>query len=264
MLDIIRQLIKGSKDDVTSINIIREFLQILILKILYDKNAYKNIAFIGGTALRILYDLKRFSEDIDFSLVNSDGYDFKSLLELLKSELILHNFDFDIKYKQGVIDNCFIRFRKILQEFHLDKHREEKISIKIEIDTNPPLGANTENVMINNQFIFDVKTFDQSSLMAGKCHAILCRGFYKGRDFYDLMWYLSKKIVPNFILLNNAIKQTEHEDWNLQIDTWKKFMLDKMNDIDFQVIRKDVVNFLEYQNEVNMININTFNLLLKH
>ncbi len=264
MLEIIENKIKKGKNKEEKTNILREFLQILTLKILRDKNAFLNIAFIGGTCLRILYDLKRYSEDLDFSLTSKKGYSFLTLLENLKKELELYNIQTDFKYKTGTVNNCFIKFKDVLQNFDLHHHRDEKLSIKLEIDTNPPSGANLEERIVNNEFILNLITYDLPSLMAGKLHAIMCRKYAKGRDFYDLLWYLTKKITPNIKLLNNSIVQTEKEDSKITEDNWREILLGKIKTIDYKKVRNDVSTFLETKEEAELIKLSSYEGLLSN
>lgn len=262
MLEIIENKIKKSKSKEEKISILKEFLQILVLKILRDKNVFLNIAFIGGTCLRIVYDLKRYSEDLDFSLISKKGYDFLSLLDNLKKELDLYNIQTDFKYKTGMVNNCFIKFKDVLQNFNLHHHRDEKLSIKLEIDTNPPNGATLEEKIVNNEFILNLITYDLPSLMAGKLHAVMCRKYSKGRDFYDLLWYLTKKTTPNIKLLNNSIIQTEKEDWKITETSWKEVLLKKIKTIDYKKVRNDVYPFLETKEEVELIRLSAYEGLL--
>lgn len=262
MLEVIEEKIKNLSSKEEKINTIREFLQILVLKVLKDRNVFMNVAFVGGTALRILYKLKRYSEDLDFSLIQKNDYDFLDLLEKLRKELELHNLQIDLKYKIGIVDNSFIRFKNVLQYFDLTKLKDEKLSVKIEIDTNPPKGAILDEKIINDYFIFNLKTYDLSSLMAGKLHAVLLRKYSKGRDFYDLLWYLTKQVSPNIKLLNNAIIQTQKKDWNITEKNWKEHLLKALNSLDFKKIQKDVSPFLIDSSESELIKLNTFEKLL--
>jgi len=121
---------------------------------------------------------------------------------------------------------------------------EQKVFIKIEIDTNPPSGYNTEVSLINKLFVFDVVHFDLPFLYATKIHACFFRKYVKGRDFYDLMWYLTKKVTPNYKLLNNAIAQT-HKKGNISIssENFKEFLKTRLLKIDFAKVKKDVERF---------------------
>ena len=254
MKEVLQQkIIKGMSDEQKT-NVIREFLQILILKIMFDRNVFENLAFVGGTALRILYGLRRFSEDLDFSLVNKEKYSFSELLKILTYELKLNNLEFEFKSNENnIVHSSLIKFPGLLADMGLKVHPKQKLSIKLEIDTNPPLGGISQQQPVTESFVFTVNTFDLSSLYATKLHACFFRTYTKGRDFYDLLWYLGKKIEPNYILLNNAIRQTQKKDYNIGSENIKQFIRDKLEKVDFNLIQRDVERFLEDKNELKML-----------
>ena len=99
--------------------------------------------------------------------------------------------------------------------------------------------------------------------MAGKLHAVFCRKFEKGRDYYDLIWYLTKKIEPHFPLLNNSILQTENKDYALTSKNWKRFLLKKLEKTNFVKIKQDVQRFLMRPEEIDLLNSQYFKELLR-
>ena len=215
MLDLIKKNISDIATREVKIHITREFLQLLILKIIYDKNYFKNLAFVGGTALRFLYGLRRFSEDLDFSLISEKGYKFDIFLKKVAYDLEKAGFSIDIKKNAlGSIQLAMLKFNELLYLLGLSNQKGQKLSIRIEVDSNPPRGWNTELSLVSKHFVFTVTHFDIPSLYATKLHACFFRKYTKGRDFYDLIWYLGKNLNPNFELLNNAIEQTEHKKIN--------------------------------------------------
>lgn len=262
MLEIIKAKTDLVTDKEMKLNIAREFLQILILQLLRSLGAFNNIAFIGGTALRIIYKVNRYSEDLDFSVIDKNKYDFTKLIKGLKAELTLLNLNTDISYKENIVNTSMIKFENLLPELDSRFHKQEKLNIKLEIDTNPPLGYKLETPLIDGNNIFNVVAFDLNSLMSGKLHAILNRKFAKGRDFYDLLWYLVKNIEPNLELLNNSIEQTTGKKSNLSKSNWKPTILKRLEEFDFDAIQKDVRRFLIAQNEVETINLVNFKQLL--
>jgi len=137
-----------------------------------------------------------------------------------------------------------------LYKLGLSPHHNQKLSIKLEIDQNPPTGYNCQLTMLNKDFLVAVNHFDLPSLFAGKLHAVLCRPYAKGRDYYDLLWFLAKKIVPNYVLLNNALQQTEGTKANIDSSELKKLLLTTIESADFPKIRNDVVAFLLEPNEI--------------
>jgi len=266
MKSYINEIIKKDLSRVENINLIREYLQKYILFLLYKNKFYTDIVFTGGTALRFFFRLKRFSEDLDFSLSKkAKDYNFKKILEILKKELILAGYKVEIKYSEDKnVNSAFIKFLDLLYEMGISNDKNEKFSIKLEIDIKPPGGGKEVIDMHNSVFMFEVKHFDISSLFAGKLHAILCRKFNKGRDYYDLIWYLTKfkDLEPNIDMLKNAILQTCSNKVDLNKFNWKKELIKKIAKVDFKELKKDIVNLLELKDEVNILHKeNLINLL---
>lgn len=264
MYDVLKQLASKETDVESKLNRCREFLQALMLKVMFDRGAFDNIAFVGGTALRILYGLRRFSEDMDFSLVKKKGYSFKKLMENLSYEL--KNYGFEIENntdEKSVVHSSMVKFPGLPEKLGLSRLAAQKLSIKVEIDTNPPKGWETALTPVTTSFVFAVKHFDLPSLYATKLHSCFFRKYTKGRDFYDLVWYLGKKTTPNFVLLNNAVKQTEKKDLGLNAGTLNSFVLEKIEHINFAKVKKDVERFLEHKSEVKLLDKDIIRQMLK-
>jgi predicted nucleotidyltransferase component of viral defense system len=258
MIELIEKTISDIPDHETKIHVTREYLQLLILKILYDRGYYKNLAFIGGTALRFLYGLHRFSEDLDFSLISRQGYNFDTLLKHITYDLEKSGLSLDIKKQlEPPVQSAMFRFKDILFQLGLSDIKSEKLSIKLEIDANPPKGWKTATVLVSTHFVFTVTSFDIPSLYALKLHACFYRKYTKGRDFYDLLWYLGRKETPNFKLMNNAIKQTEHKKIEVNSENFRAFLKEKLAKIDFGKARRDVARFIEDKNELKLIDKDT-------
>ncbi|OGS08106.1 MAG: hypothetical protein A2270_03430 [Elusimicrobia bacterium RIFOXYA12_FULL_51_18] len=263
MIEVLKQQINGSMPPEEQLNRTREFLQIMALKNLFDQNAFENIAFTGGTALRILHDTRRFSEDLDFSLVDTKAYDFKTLTAGLIRHFKLNNLEVDCKPKMDkTVHSAFLKFPGILQELGLGAFAEQKLSIKLEVDTNPPKGGRLAETTLNKTYIFSVKHFDLPSMFATKLHACFFRKYTKGRDFYDLVWYLGRKVSPNLNLLNNAIRQTEKKALGITTANLKGFMLGKFDHVDFNAAVADVQRFILDKNELRVINKNALSALV--
>jgi hypothetical protein len=150
-----------------------------------------------------------------------------------------------------------------LQALNLAVLKNQKLSVKIEVDTNPPAGWRTDNFPINKTYLFSVLTFDLSSMFAAKLHACFFRKYTKGRDFYDLVWYLSKNVRPNIKLLNNAIFQTERKNYNITEDNLADFIYERLGRIDFSAAKKDVEAFLFNPDEIGLIDKKFIKSLLK-
>lgn len=255
MIDILQNQIKDFPSREEKINHLREFLQILNLKIIYDLGYFKNLSFVGGTALRILFDLRRFSEDLDFSLTSRKNYDFEVFIQKMHSQLSNYGLAVELKKQaKKTVANLDVKFTDILFDLGLSPLKEEKLFIKVEIDTNPPNGAEIDISLVNKTYIFTVAHYDIPSLFATKIHACFYRKYIKGRDFYDLIWYLGKKVKPNFELLNNAIVQTHGQREPVNEGNYKQFLKEQLARIDFSQARRDVERFLEDKKELDLLN----------
>lgn len=253
MIDLLKEKISAGLTHEDKVNLTREALQLLMLKILFDRGAFRYLAFVGGTALRVLYDLKRYSEDLDFSLIRKKGYHFNELLKKLMFELRHYGFDVEAEARQaGVVHSSMVKFPGLLSALGLSQMREQKLAVKLEIDSNPPGGWKTVLTPVSKSFLFVARSFDLPSLYATKLHACFFRRFTKGRDFYDLIWYLGKKVKPNYLLLNNAIKQTEKRDLKIEPKNFREFMKERLEKIDLAAARRDVERFLEDKNELKL------------
>ncbi len=229
-------------------NVLREYVQAHVLYSLQSVRAFERIAFVGETALRFLYGLHRYSEDLDFSLEHEEGYSFDRLLDRVESDLVKAGFDVTIHPHVGEpIHSAFIRLPGLLYEAGLSPHRTEKLSVKIEIDTHPPAGATTRTTLINRHFLLALHHYDLPSLMAGKLHALFSRPYTKGRDLYDLLWYLTRpdRVDPNIPLLQNALAQTGWNGPRVTAGNWREVIADKVLQLDFARIAEDVEPFLE-------------------
>lgn len=255
MINIIQSILKTVGTNEEKTNILRELLQVLILRIVYNNNYFRNLSFVGGTALRLLYDLRRFSEDLDFSLIKKNGFSAQGLANVLKRELMQYGLAVDvILHKRKAVQTIDIKFRSILQELHLSSISSQKLFIRFEIDTNPPGGWDAQVSMINRVFMFTVTHFDLASMYALKLHACFYRKYTKGRDFYDLIWYFSKNTVPNFVLLNNAIRQTEKKSSPVTRENFKDFLEKNIMKVDFPKAKRDVERFLEDKTDLRLFN----------
>jgi predicted nucleotidyltransferase component of viral defense system len=240
-------LARGAGDPGQGLNLLREYLQAHILRSLHECEAFRSVAFVGGTALRFLHGLQRFSEDLDFSVVSAEEYEGREWMAKVKRDLTLAGFDPLVTWNdRKAVHAGWIRLAGILNEAGLSPMPEEKLSIKLEIDTSPPAGARCERRVVTRHVTFLLQHYDLPSLMAGKLHAILARKYAKGRDWYDLVWYLSQRsqVEPNVELLQNALDQT-HGDGKLDALSWRKLVQDRLESFDMKIIRSDVSPFLE-------------------
>lgn len=260
MKEYLRAIIEKSESVDGKRLLVREYLQARTLEILQDDGAFENWAFVGGTALRFLYNLPRFSEDLDFSLKEPFGNDkftehLRRLLSIFKSE----GYETEIKAKPDkTVKSAFLKFPGLLKELNLSPMLSEVISIKIEIDTNPPDGAHLETTVINRYTLVNILHHDKPTLFGGKIRAILTRRYPKGRDFYDLFWYLAQneKLVPNLLFLNNALSQggeSSVKDLKCDMLNWKNYIAEKVESTPWETVLSDIAPFLENQRELALL-----------
>jgi predicted nucleotidyltransferase component of viral defense system len=262
MKDYIQSVIDAKLNKNDNLNRVREYLQSYFLYVIYRKKFYQNLVFAGGTALRFLYKIRRFSEDLDFSLsARAKDYDFSDMLKDIQQEFKLAGYSLEIKYShERNVHNAFLKFSGLLFETGLSPLKDEKIAIRVEMDTNPPQGGIETNTLYNSTFMFYMLHYDLASLFAGKVHALLCREYTKGRDWYDLMWYLTKfkEIEPNYIMLNNAMAQTCKNPIQITQENWKTEIKKIVETLDWVKVRDDVARFLEDSSELKLLELETF------
>ncbi len=235
---------------------IREISQEVALSALGRTDFFKYAVFQGGTCLRIFYGLNMFSEDMDFILKEPDrDFQLKPHIKALSDELLAYGYNIEVVDRpkaDTAVKKVFIKddsIGKVLQFNHGGKTGPlRKIRIKFEIDTNPPLGSNFETKYVDFPFVSSVTIQDKSSLFAGKIHALLCREYIKGRDWYDFIWYTSQGVNINYQFLASALKQQgTWQGQNIELDLhWciKQFRI-KITSIDWTVTKEDVRRFVK-------------------
>jgi hypothetical protein len=256
----------SNQDPARGRNLVREYLQARILGSLQRCGAMIPLAFQGGTALRFLYGIPRFSEDLDFTLERPGAdYDFRRYLKTIQSDFSAEGYTVQVKVNdQKIIHSAFVRFYGLFYELKLSPQSNEATSIKIEVDTNPPAGAGLETTLIRRHIPLHLQHHDRASLLAGKIHAILHRGYAKGRDLYDLMWYLSAPDwpEPNLLLLANALEQTGWQSPIPAADNWRKLLYERLKTLDWKAALSDVRPFLERPGEIDLLTIENLRNLL--
>jgi hypothetical protein len=225
------------------------------------------LAFQGGTALRFLYAIRRYSEDLDFALERARaGYDFRAYLEAVRAEMRREGYDVDLARvsDQKAVHSAFVRFPGLLHDLGLSGHREEALSVKLEVDARPPSGAALETTVVRRHVLLRLQHHDRASLLAGKLHAILQRPYPKGRDFYDLIWYLSDRgwPPPNLVLLNNALAQTGWTSAPLSETSWVTAVRARLRSVRWEVLAADVRPLLESAEDRALLTRETITSLL--
>jgi predicted nucleotidyltransferase component of viral defense system len=266
MKDYLLELISKKEGYNAKLNAMREYLQAYVLRVMHEQGVFRHAAFLGGTALRFLYDLPRFSEDLDFSLENADQLDFARLVTKIMTELKDAGYQASMTYNdRNIVKSAFIKFSGLMFEAEMSAFQNQNFSIKIEMDSNPSQGAMKEVKMINKYFPISFLSYDISSLFAGKLHAILNRRYTKGRDYFDLGWYLSKwkGLQPNLAMLNHALGQTQWPGDLVSKENWRRIVLDVIKKTDWDIVIKDVQNFLERPEDLSILTKNNVIMLLE-
>ena len=249
MKDYLAAQVQAAQNPAHGRNTAREYLQARVLGALQRAGAMIPLAFHGGTALRFLFSAQRYSEDLDFALEGSrEGYDFRAYLRAIQAELQAEGYATQVRVNERkVVHSAFIRFPGLLYELGLSPHRDETLAVKLEVDTNPPAGAVLETTVVRRHLILRLQHHDQASLLAGKLHAVLQRPYLKGRDLYDLLWYLSAPDwpAPNLSLLNHALAQTGWAGPALEETTWRPAVAARLRGADWTQAASDVRPFLE-------------------
>jgi len=254
MKDYVLELASKKTGFNAKLNVMREYIQAYALRIMHDEGLFRSTAFLGGTALRFLYDLPRFSEDLDFSAVKKDDkLSFVSLIKKMKEEFSQAGYNVSTVYNdQKTVQHAFFRFEGLMYDAGISPLKSQKFSIKIEIDTNPPEGAVLRSDIVNKYFPISFLSYDLSSLLAGKIHAIMSRKYTKGRDYFDIGWYLSRwhELTPNINLLKNALIQTGFKGEIPSEENWRECLCDVLEKTDWEKVKEDVENFLENSSDL--------------
>lgn len=257
MIDLIRQKLRayGATNRLEEENATKEILQEIALYGLWRADFFDKAVFQGGTSLRILHGLPRFSEDLDFMLLAPDrAFDWSPYLRQL-----LETFEtFGIKPEarpKGAMDKriraAIIKDSSIVGQLELgfaDRRPDQKINIKLEIDVEPPAHSRDGWTFLDFPSDYEVRHQDLSSNFALKIHALLCRGFLKGRDWYDFSWYVSKGVSPNLPHLQAALIQ--YGPWAGQADlsigtAWlARELRQKIGSVNWDEARSDVHRFV--------------------
>ena len=247
-----------NKDEAQSA--LREIMQEVALAGLYRGGFFEKAAFYGGTALRIFHGLDRFSEDLDFSLLQPDpDLSLDKYLDAIQTEFQALGMQVSVKEKKKAkdthVDSAFLKSETIWKELVLEGiipqsglSQQASIKIKIEVDTVPPIGFETEEKLLLRPFSFYVKCFTLPNLFAGKMHALLFRKWkenVKGRDWYDFEWYVKKGVVMNLKhFIERAQGSGDLADEKLTEQQFRKLLTDRINSVDMEKVKADAVRFI--------------------
>ncbi|MEI7850287.1 MAG: nucleotidyl transferase AbiEii/AbiGii toxin family protein [Kiritimatiellales bacterium] len=258
---------------------IREVVQEIALLGLWRSGFFEEAAFYGGTALRIFHGLNRFSEDLDFSLLQDGGsVRLESALASVRTELAAWGLSFEAESKSSGnrtgIESAFLKGNTRINLLNVGVPEElnryfphnQKVTIKLELDTTPPPRASTEVKTHLLPTPFQVRLYDLPSLFAGKLHAMLFRDWksrVKGRDFYDFVWYISRRVPVNLPHLEARIIQSkEQQTERFNIDAVQTLLKDRIRSVDIAAAAEDVRPFLRDPRELQLWNEEFFMQLI--
>lgn len=260
---------------------VREILQQAALLGLERQGFFEKAAFYGDTALRILYGLDRFSEDLDFTLLTpSQEFDFKPFLDGMKRELASLGFEMEVVQKTKTVEtsilSAFMKMNTIQLYLAIGEEKRiksinhnNKIQIKLEVDVDPPLNFRVQNRLVLNPLSFYVLTLHQSDLFAGKMLAALYRawkGRVKGSDWYDVIWYIQNKIPLSLTYLQSCMRQANNlgENESLNRNRLLEMLHDKIKSIDWTSAKADVRPFIANPERLDIWSSEFFTDLTEH
>lgn len=250
MKDHLLQLAREAPPEVRR-NLAREYLQVYLLRLLHEAGAFSEMAFVGGTALRLLHRLPRFSEDLDFSALSAEPPEAAPLFRRLGAGLERAGYEVAVRAREeGAVSNAFFRFGGLPRLLGWSADPRLGLSVKVEVDRRPPRGATVETTLVQRFFPVALRHHDLPSLFAGKLHAILARPWAKGRDWFDLAWYLTEKrgVEPNLPLLENALAQTGHDPGLAA--RWREAVRARLASLEWAAVARDLAPFLERQSDL--------------
>ena len=254
---------------------LREVVQEIALLGFWRSGFFEHAAFYGGTALRVFHGLDRFSEDLDFSLISGDSTArLERALGSVRTELAAWGLSFEAEHKTSGdrtgIESAFLKGNTRTNLLHvgvpeeLSRHfpHNQKIIVKLELDTTPPPFAGTE---VRTRLLptpFQVRIYDLPSLFAGKLHALLFRSWksrVKGRDFYDFVWYVGRNVPVNLPHLAARIAQTRNQPYEgLDAAAVRSLLKERMQAVDLAAAAEEVRPFLRDPRDLELWSLEFF------
>jgi len=236
-------------------NATKEIVQEIALYGLWRAKFFDVAVFQGGTSLRILHKLPRFSEDLDFMLLKPDSkFDWEPYLKVLTATFEEYGLNPETVTKAQMdrrIRNAVIKDNSVANQLDLSFGRSDarkKLKIKLEIDVQPPADSNDGFTFLDFPVDYEVRHQDLSSNFALKIHALLCREYVKGRDWYDFSWYVAQGVFPNLSHLEAALRQfgpwSEYKRLSVDKDWLEMALTKRIKEVDWDNAREDVRRFL--------------------
>lgn len=259
---------------------LREIVQSIILVGLSRGGFFSRASFYGGTALRIFYGLSRYSEDLDFTLNEKDeNFSLEPYLPEIKNVGLSYGLDFSFSNKKKnktPIESAFAKLNtyetfvslKMNRDIVDVLHKDELLKVKFEVDCDPALGFDKQSKWIDLPEFSPVITLDESSLFAGKIHAVLCRnykGAVKGRDYYDFLFFIQRRTKPNMTYLKNKLIYSGRlkQDDSFSLDTLKGMLKERFLKTDFAKAKEDASRFIYRDEDLSFYSSDFFIAMLE-
>ncbi len=232
---------------------LREILQEVILSGLSDTDFFNLAVFQGGTCLRLIHGLRRFSEDLDFVLLAAQPrFDWSAYEKKINARCNLYGFEPEFLNKENQVNSVKKMLVKQgslsdLVSFTHTQDPRRKIRIRLDIDVNPPSGLSSETSFLDFPLPYRLHIPTINCLFAGKCHALLCRQYTKGRDLFDFQWFVSKHVEPDLEYLKSTLIQSgpwEGNDINVTPSWLKLALIERISSLDWNAAKDDIFRFL--------------------
>lgn len=236
-------------------NVQREIMQKVALAGLERGGFFEHAAFYGGTCLRMMYGLPRYSEDMDFSLIQKDdSVHIENYFQSIVDEFTAVGLQVDIQKKDkkmfGRVESAFLK--ENTEAYEINFKTRKMIKVKIELDTNPPLLFKTERRLLTEPYAFSVRCFSLPDLYAGKMHALVYRAWkrrVKGRDWYDFEWYVRHGVMLDFVHLRERVREFNGTD--LDMEEFLHALHERLSATDINMVKADVINYVENPRELD-------------
>ena len=237
-------------------NVEQEVVQRIALAGLHRGGFFQHAAFYGGTCLRLFHNLPRYSEDMDFSLIEKrDDIHIENYFPAIIEEFRLAGHEVDIVKKDkkifGRVESAFLK--ENTEAYDIKFQTKKTVKVKIELDTDPPLAFDTEQLALQQPYSFMTRCFTLPDLFAGKMHALVYRAWQrrvKGRDWYDFEWYVRWNVPLNFIHLQERIREFSGEEASKE--SFMSQLREKLATTDIERVKEDVIGFVDHPHELDI------------
>ena len=237
-------------------NVEQEVMQKIALAGFSRGGFFKHAAFYGGTCLRLFHQLPRYSEDMDFTLrEKNSNVHLEDFFPYIIEEFHLAGHEVVIQKKDrkmfGRVESAFLK--ENTEVFDIKFQTKKTVKVKIEMDTDPPLGFETEDLPLSRPYPFVVRCVALPDLYAGKMHALLYRNWktrVKGRDWYDFQWYVANSVPLNFEHLQKRIHEFNDED--ITKERFMEMLHEKLSTTDMESVKQDVRGLIFNQHELDI------------